>query len=209
MTFKRCAHDPDDNNDAEMQERFDTIERLAATDVLTGLANRRGCEKSVAAEITRAERQRTPLSVILLDINQLNDVNETYGYVAGDRVLREISAILRRTIRPSDMLSRWGADEFLIVLSDTTLEQAQRVAVRVRGAVRMHAIEGIRPVTVASGVSEIDSDFDFAATLRAAYRRLNQAKRSGEADADPSSGVREPRTHGPQDKRSAATVDEP
>lgn len=199
----------DDNNGSPAPDAFEALERLAATDPMTGLANRRGCEKHIAAEITRAERQRTPLSLILLDINQLNDVNKRYGYMAGDRVLREISAILRRTIRPSDILSRWGADEFLIVLPDVDLEQAQHVAVRIRSAVGMHAIEGVRSISVASGVSEIDSDFDFAATLRTAFRRLNQAKRSGEADSDPYSGVREPRKHGPQDKSSAATVDEP
>jgi len=196
----------------DRDERFQALEQLAATDPLTGLANRRGCEKSIAAELSRADRQRKPLSVVVLDINHLKDVNETYGYLAGDRVLREISTVLRRAIRPYDILARWGADEFVIVLPGVDLEQAQRVAVRVRSAVSTHAIEGVCSVSVASGVSEFDSDFDFAAILRDAYRRLNQAKRSGEADSDPLAAVREPRPRGPEgrtDRTSAASVDEP
>jgi diguanylate cyclase (GGDEF)-like protein len=203
----------DDDNDGSLDrdERFEALERLAATDPLTGLMNRRGCEKSIAAEMARAERERTPLSCIVLDIDQLKDVNETYGYLAGDRVLREISALLHRTVRPSDVLARWAGDEFLVMLPGVDLEQARRVAARIKHAVKMHEIAGIRSVTVTGGVSTIDTDFYFNGMLAQAYRRLNQAKRTGEGDSDPHVGVREPRNRGPEGtgRSSAATVDEP
>ena len=201
----------DDNASSGAPDSFEQLERLAATDPMTGLANRRSCEKSIAAEISRTERQRKPLSLVVLDINHLKDVNETYGYVAGDQVLREISAVLRRSIRPYDILARWGADEFLIVLPDVNLDQVQAVAARIVHAVATHTIHGIRPVTVASGVSTFDSDYDFAAALRAAERELNRSKRSGEADSDPLTAVREPRPRGPErpNRSSAASIDEP
>ena len=188
----------DNNPGSGTPDYFEQLERLAATDPMTGLANRRGCEKSIAAEISRTERERKPLSVVVLDINHLKDVNETYGYLAGDRVLREISEVLHRAIRPYDILARWGADEFLIVLPDVDLDRAQTIAARIVDSVATYAIQGIRPVTVASGVSTFDSDYDFAETLKAAYRRLNRAKQSGEGDADPHAAVREPRPRGPE-----------
>ena len=177
---------------------------------MTGLANRRGCEESIATEMTRAEHKRKQ-RCILPDIDQLNDVNKAYGYLAGDRVLREISTVLRRMIRPSDILARWGGDEFLIVLPDADLEYGQYVAARIGHAVKTHQINGVCPVTVTAGVATIDSDYYFNGTLAAALRRLNQAKRSGEADSDPLAAVREPRPCGPEGsgRSSAASVDEP
>jgi diguanylate cyclase (GGDEF)-like protein len=181
------------------------------TDPLTGLANQRGCEKIIAAEMARAERERKPLSCILLDIDQLKDVNETYGYLAGDRVLREIGAVLRRAVRPCEvLLVRWGGDEFLIVLPGVDLEQAQYLSDRIRHAVKAHEITGVRQVTVSGGVATINTDYDFAGMLAEADRRLNRAKRRGEGDStDPHAAVREPRKRGPEDRGSAATVDEP
>jgi diguanylate cyclase (GGDEF)-like protein len=199
---------PRDDNDAN--RALEMLEQLAATDPLTGLMSRRACGKGIAAEISRAELQRTPLSLILLDINQLIDINQIYGFVAGDGVLREIATVVRRAVRRSDIVARWGSDEFLILLPEADLEQAQHVGERVGRAVATHTIQGIRRVTVASGVSTIDSDFDFAAALRSAYRRLNQAKRNGEADSDPHAAVRELRPRSPNGTdRTSAGVEEP
>jgi len=203
---------PEQPQPLDRDERFAALEQLAATDPMTGLLNRRGFAKRIAAEMTRAEQKRKQLSCILLDINQLDDVNKTYGYMAGDRVLREISTVLSRMIRPSDLLARWGGDEFLIVLPDADLEYAQYVAACIGHAVKTHEINGVRPGTVTAGVATIDSDYYFNGTLAAALRRLNQAKQSGEGDADPHAAVREPRPHGPEGstgRSSAASVEEP
>src|SRR5206468_1484395 len=95
---------------------FEALEQLAATDPLTGLANRRGCEQAITSEVSRAKRERKPLSCILIDIDRFKQVNDTFGHQAGDQVLRELSALLRRSVRAYDIVSRWGGEEFLLIL---------------------------------------------------------------------------------------------
>ena len=87
---------------------LDDLQRLASADPLTGLANRRGGEKDIAAEISRAAGRTRSLSCVLLDIDHFKEVNDTFGHQAGDYVLREISSLLRRTVRAYDILVRWG-----------------------------------------------------------------------------------------------------
>src|SRR5204862_5558047 len=109
----------------DRDERFEALEQLAATDPLTGLANRRGCEKSIAGEISRAERERKPLSCIMLDIDRFKQVNDTMGHQAGDQVLRDLSTMLRQSVRAYDIVARWGGEEFLLILPGADLEAAR------------------------------------------------------------------------------------
>ena len=158
------------------EERFEALEQLAATDPLTGLANRRGCEKSIAGEISRAERERKPLSCIMLDIDRFKQVNDTLGHQAGDQVLRELSAMLRQSVRAYDIVARWGGEEFLLVLPGADLEAARQLAERIRLGVQKLPIGS---VTISAGAAEFDSDYDFEATLRTADRRMYEAKAAG------------------------------
>jgi diguanylate cyclase (GGDEF)-like protein len=158
---------------------IDSLERLASADPLTGLANRRGGEKDIAAEISRARRQNTPLSCVLLDIDHFKDVNDTFGHQAGDYVLREISALLRRTVRAYDVLVRWGGEEFLVVLPGVEQEQALKLAERIRAAIENLPLAGIGGVTASVGVASLGSDYSFEAMFAAADRRLYSAKSSG------------------------------
>lgn len=158
---------------------IDSLERLASADPLTGLANRRGGEKDIAAEISRARRQNTPLSCVLLDIDHFKEVNDTFGHQAGDYVLRELSALLRRTVRAYDILVRWGGEEFLVVLPGVDHEQALKLAERIRQAVENMALAGIGGVTASVGVAALGNDYSFDAMFAAADRRLYSAKASG------------------------------
>ena len=160
-------------------DEIETLERLAVTDPLTGLANRRGGESKIASEISRARRQNAPLSCILLDIDRFKDVNDTHGHQAGDHLLREISSLLRRTVRAYDILVRWGGEEFLIVLPGVDLDQARRLAERLRHAVETLEARGVGPVTVSAGAATLDTDYNFDAMLAEADRRLYQAKSAG------------------------------
>ena len=160
-------------------DEFAALERLAVTDPLTGLANRRGGEQDIASEIARAKRQKTPLSCILLDIDRFKEVNDTFGHQAGDHLLREISALLRRTVRAYDVLVRWGGEEFLIILPSVDLDQARRLADRVRRAVESLETQGVGPITVSAGAAMLDADYDFEAMMTQADRRLYQAKAAG------------------------------
>jgi diguanylate cyclase (GGDEF)-like protein len=160
-------------------EDVQALQHMASTDPLTGLANRRGGEKHIANEISRAKRERRPLSCILIDIDRFKQVNDTFGHLAGDQVLRDISALVRGTVRAYDILVRWGGEEFLLVLPGVDLDAARILAERVRMAVEGLDTHGIGPVTISAGVAGFDSDYDFAATLRTTDRRLYQAKAAG------------------------------
>lgn len=171
-------------DDAEVSAKLtpvdiDSLERLASADPLTGLANRRGGEKDIAAEISRARRQNTPLSCVLLDLDHFKEVNDTFGHQAGDYVLREISALLRRTVRAYDILVRWGGEEFLVVLPGVEHEQALKLAERIRQAVENMPLAGIGGVTASVGVASLGNDYSFDAMFAAADRRLYTAKAAG------------------------------
>ncbi len=158
---------------------IDNLERLASADPLTGLANRRGGEKDIAAEISRARRQSTALSCVLLDIDHFKEVNDTFGHQAGDYVLREISALLRRTVRAYDILVRWGGEEFLAVLPGVGHEQALKLAERIRHAVETMPLAGIGNITASVGVAALASDYSFEGMFANADRKLYSAKASG------------------------------
>jgi diguanylate cyclase (GGDEF)-like protein len=163
----------------DRDERFEALEQLAATDPLTGLSNRRGCEKRIAGEISRAERERKPLSCIMLDIDRFKQVNDTLGHQAGDQVLKELSTMLRQSVRAYDIVARWGGEEFLLILPGADLEAARLLAERIRVGVQKLPTSGPGSVTISAGAAEFDADYDFEATLRTADRRMYEAKAAG------------------------------
>jgi diguanylate cyclase (GGDEF)-like protein len=170
----------DSRNQAELLgEDVKALQHLAATDPLTGLANRRSGERHIASEISRAKREKRPLSCILLDIDRFKQINDTFGHQAGDQILRDVSALLRRTVRAYDILVRWGGEEFLLVLPGVDLEAARALADRVRAAVEALDTHGIGRITVSAGAASFESDYDFGMALKTADQRLYQAKASG------------------------------
>ncbi len=159
--------------------RFQVLEQLAATDPLTGLANRRGGEKSIASEISRAKREQKPLSCILVDVDRFKQVNDTYGHQVGDQLLRELSGMLRRSVRAYDIVIRWGGEEFLLVLPGADVVAARSLAERIRTAVETLGTHVVAGVTISAGIAAFDEDYDLDATIRIADRRLYQAKAAG------------------------------
>ena len=180
MTAGRDPRSPSRVPSTEVSsEEMKALQHLAATDPLTGLTNRRGGERLIANEISRAKRERRPLSCVLIDLDRFKQVNDTFGHQAGDQVLREVSHLLRRSIRAYDILVRWGGEEFLLVLPNVDREFARTLAERVRIAAADLDTGGFGPVTLSAGVAGFENDYDFAATLKTADRRLYQAKASG------------------------------
>ncbi len=106
----------------------------ARHDALTGVFNRRYFNEFIAQEVLRASRYRHPIGLLMIDVNRFKEINDRYGHQTGDRVLREIAAVLLRTVRKTDMVVRYGGDEFLVVLTETG-EDAGEAARRVRTAV--------------------------------------------------------------------------
>lgn len=159
------------------------VEREALVDQLTGLANRRQVERVLDAEITRATRFGTPLAVAVVDLDGFKRVNDIHGHQAGDAVLRELADVLRGGLRQFDVASRWGGEEFLVVLPGTDADGAARVAERLRAAVSARAVHTADAaplhVTASFGVAAFEGSGDREDVVRAADAALYEAKRAG------------------------------
>jgi diguanylate cyclase (GGDEF)-like protein/PAS domain S-box-containing protein len=123
------------NEEKEKEKLIKTLNHLSTTDSLTGLLNRRALNEMLGHEIKRASRSATDLSLIICDVDLFKHINDTYGHTAGDRALLAVSEALRQTLRKSDILGRYGGDEFMIILPETSLAGAQSLAEKVRAAV--------------------------------------------------------------------------
>jgi diguanylate cyclase (GGDEF)-like protein len=164
---------------ADSQERFSALSRLALTDQVTGLANRRGGEEALAREVSRTRRSGSPLSLVLFDIDRFKRINDESGHAIGDRVLRGISDILSASQRGSDLAMRWGGEEFLVLLPDVGLTGARIFAERVRENVQNLVIQDAGRITVSAGVSELNGDEDPGVALARADANLYRAKAAG------------------------------
>jgi diguanylate cyclase (GGDEF)-like protein len=133
------------------------LELLSVTDPLTGAANRRRFADHLQVEWRRAERNRTPLAIAMIDIDQFKPYNDYYGHPGGDACLSRIATVLRGAVRSSDLVARYGGEEFAIVLAETDLAAAQVVTERVRVAVEAldepHAKSALGHVTISVGVA--------------------------------------------------------
>ncbi len=115
--------------------RCETAERLAIIDPLTELYNRRYITEAISKEIARASRQNSSLSFLMIDVDNFKRANDMLGHLVGDQILREVGLLLRRTFRTSDIISRYGGDEFLVLLVDSNEENASYVRRRLQNAV--------------------------------------------------------------------------
>lgn len=159
------------------------LHRLASTDPLTGCANRRYFFASAESERRRARRHGRPLATLLIDIDRFKELNDQHGHAAGDAVLREVVALLGRSVRASDTVGRVGGEEFAILLPETTAGSAVGVAERLRGGIAglaMRAGEAELGVTVSIGVSALgEEETSIDAALVRADRALYRAKAAG------------------------------
>jgi diguanylate cyclase (GGDEF)-like protein len=158
------------------------VERQALMDGLTGLANRRQCEESLADELARVERFGGSLAIVVADLDWFKDVNDRYGHPAGDSLLREFAALLQESLRDVDLAGRWGGEEFLLVLPGTDLAGGAQVAERIRAALanRMVLVDGTPiPVTASFGVAAVPPEKTASELFAAADTALYEAKRAG------------------------------
>ncbi|MBN9332175.1 PleD family two-component system response regulator [Devosia sp.] len=168
----------------ELRQSVNNTIALAVTDDLTGLYNRRYFDRHLSVLLGKAQAQERNMAVMILDIDHFKSVNDTYGHDAGDMVLREFSARVKRNIRGVDLACRFGGEEFVVLMPDTDVLNAELVAERVRQAIAEKAfdVNSSRPlvVTVSVGVSFIESQADTPETLiKRADLALYRAKREG------------------------------
>jgi diguanylate cyclase (GGDEF)-like protein len=159
------------------------VERQALVDGLTGLANRRQCEETLADELARVERFGGPLAVVVADLDWFKDVNDRHGHPAGDSVLREFALLLQETVRDVDLAGRWGGEEFVLVLPGTDLAGGAQLADRIRVALAgriVLAVDGTPiPVTASFGVAATPPASTPSELFAAADAAMYQAKRAG------------------------------
>ena len=161
----------------------EVIYRLKVEDALTRIHNKRYLMEFLEREIARAARHRTPLSLVIYDLDYLKRVNDTFGHLAGDYVLRESAATVKGLVRKEECFARYGGEEFCLVLPDVPLENAARLAEKIRAAIAGTTFEweGQRlAVAVSLGVAQLAEGVTLPAEfIRAADERLYRAKDGG------------------------------
>ena len=163
----------------QLKDYSERMERLARIDSLTRLLNHRAIMENVQARVREAERYKTPLSVIMIDIDNFKQINDRYGHPFGDKVLMRVAAVLQDTLRETDLTGRYGGEEFLIVLPNTDADRAFLAAEKIRRAIE--SLEWGKPdltVTVSGGVSE-HTGRHYHRLIGEADQKLYRAKAQG------------------------------
>jgi diguanylate cyclase (GGDEF)-like protein len=163
---------------AILGEKADLLERQAVVDPLTRLLNRRGLAERLEQEVARARRYEHPLSLLMVDLDHLKEINDRRGHYAGDSALRQVATALGQGSRSTDWAGRWGGDEFLLIAPSTGPDAARVVAERIRQLARGRG--DATPLSVSVGVATWeDGDLQAETLLAKADAALYQAKQEG------------------------------
>jgi diguanylate cyclase (GGDEF)-like protein len=155
-------------------------ERNAHTDALTGLGNRHWMDVMFEREVNRAQQAGQALCLMMIDVDNFKIFNDQYGHIAGDRVLAAVGDTLREYLRPTDLIARFGGDEFSILLPDLTLDQARQTAERLRERVAAISPPSLSPaITISVGIASLEPDEDVAALVQRADSAMYGAKERG------------------------------
>ncbi|MBA2667907.1 MAG: GGDEF domain-containing protein [Trueperaceae bacterium] len=166
-----------------MEETARTMRRLANTDALTTLANRRHAEEQFVRELRRAERYGRMFSVLMIDIDHFKDLNDRHGHHAGDEVLVDLARRIERMVRAADTIARWGGEEFLLLAPETSLADAQRLAEMIRHHVDANALAERYRITISLGVATYRAGDTVQSVVARADAALYLAKREGRNQA--------------------------
>ncbi len=153
---------------SELVKLKDNFEKLATTDNLTQLHNRYSIMNILEQEMKRLKRHDAPLSILMYDIDHFKSVNDTYGHDRGDKVLSLLSKLVRDSIRDIDYIGRYGGEEFLIVMPNTSLHNAAIYAERLRQAVQEYSFEELGKLTISIGIAELGND-----SIKSFFKRVD------------------------------------
>ena len=155
------------------------LEVSSITDRLTGLFNRGKLDQALALELARSARSAQPLSIILMDLDYFKQINDEFGHSVGDDVLVQVAELLYQISRDIDIVGRWGGEEFMLICTNTTLEDAVALAERLRGLVASCAFPIVGHKTASMGVSSYRAGDDIRSLLVRADKALYRAKDAG------------------------------
>ena len=163
---------------------FSRIETLAITDELSGVFNRHYFNKTLKREFERSQRYKRPLSLLIMDIDNFKEINDHYGHICGDEVVHQFGELFKKHVRESDIIARFGGDEFAVIMPETTSKQAQLVAEKFENLCNKYEFvfqENELKVTASIGVAEVDhvSDMKPEDLIHKADYAMYQAKKRG------------------------------
>ena len=169
-----------ENAYSRLQQQESKIRELMLTDPLTGIANRRYLDERMSMEMERVGRYGQSLAVIMTDLDYFKRFNDTYGHLKGDDVLKTFAHVMQETLRATDFVARFGGEEFMIVMPETTSEGAIHLAERIRESMQEKSIVGIgEKVTASFGVTMMHKDEKPTQIFMRADRALYRSKESG------------------------------
>ena len=166
----------------DISERIKMEEKLsllASTDKLTGINNRHRFEELFSAETSRCERYKTPMALIMFDVDHFKSINDTYGHDIGDNILRSISDVIQFNIRNNDIFARWGGEEFIILAPETTGENAENLAKKLCNAIEQYDFDVVGTVTASFGITMHHSGDTNEEIIKRADKAMYQAKENG------------------------------
>jgi diguanylate cyclase (GGDEF)-like protein len=163
----------------ELQTINKKLELLSTTDQLTKLSNRHKMNSELGKEWKRATRYKNKFSLIMFDIDWFKKINDTYGHQAGDSVLREIARLTENTLRSTDITSRWGGEEFLVLCPGTSLSGARELAIKLCSTIENYKFSVESTITISAGLCEFDEHSGIEDMIKEADMKLYEAKRQG------------------------------
>jgi two-component system cell cycle response regulator len=174
---------------ADLESQYhETIYRMTIMDGLTGIHNKRYFVEQLDRELSRATRHGRPLTLVICDIDYFKRVNDEFGHLAGDHVLKEVAQLAKSRLRPDDVIARYGGEEFAIVLPETDLAGGARIAEELRQMVATETFtfeEEDIDVTISCGVAQLDPKWRSYDFVKAADKQLYEAKRAGRNRVSP------------------------
>jgi diguanylate cyclase (GGDEF)-like protein len=166
----------------QLEEVLTKLEKIAITDPLTGLFNRRYFESVIEKEFNKTVRYKTPTSCLVIDIDYFKRINDNYGHRKGDEVLKEIARLIKDCLRKVDTIARWGGEEFVILMPGTDSQKAYVAAERIKDTIEKNSFSGINEkITISIGISSIPSEYIDSAEkfIDTADNALYEAKAKG------------------------------
>lgn len=155
------------------------LEEVSVRDKLTGAFNRVKLDEVLESEVHRAKRYKHPFSIILLDIDDFKQTNDTYGHLVGDAILVEMKKVIELSLRSTDILGRWGGEEFMIICPETSLDEGKIVAEKVRAKIANHAFPHVKQKTASFGVSSYRDEERLESMIKRCDEALYEAKNLG------------------------------
>jgi diguanylate cyclase (GGDEF)-like protein len=166
-------------HEQQVRQSNEKLKGMVIRDGMTGLFNHSFVEQLISDAINRGKRSKTPLSLLIIDVDFFKQINDSYGHNSGDEVLSRLAKLLEGSKRSTDYLGRWGGDELLLLLTDTNLQGAAMVAEKLRSLVENHTFPHNRHLTISLGASEYCTQDNVAGFIGRADAAMYRAKRGG------------------------------